>query len=165
MYDALPVRLYYDAGRPPLSNIHETQQTHRDAFQEKQAVLVVDDHATIREILGLILEEGGYRVCEAADGRPALQQLRASREPMVVLLDMEMPGMDGFQVMQAVAADEVLVTQHAYVLVTASSRTLPLAFVTLLRRLGVPIIPKPFDIDELLEAVAQAVARLGQRLA
>ncbi|HEX6800743.1 MAG TPA: response regulator [Ktedonobacterales bacterium] len=166
MYDALPARLYYNAGQvPPAAHTRNTEQTQRDSSQEKPAVLVVDDHATIREVLAVILEDGGYRVCECADGGPALRQLRASREPMVVLLDMEMPGMDGFQVMQAVAADAALATRHAYVLVTANATTLPLAFVTLLSRLGVPIIPKPFDIDELMEAVAQAAARLGQRLA
>lgn len=165
MYDDLPARLYHNTGPVPPAHWQNTQQTQRDASYEKPAVLVVDDHAAIREILIVVLEEAGYRVCEAADGGPALQQLRASRDPMVVLLDMEMLGLDGVQVMQAVAADAALATRHAYVLVTANATTLPLAFVTLLSRLGVPIIPKPFDIDELMEAVAQAAARLGQRLA
>lgn len=162
MYEKLTAHLYDNAEHSPEAGIGRSQ---RDTGEERPAVLVVDDHAAIREILIVVLEEAGYRVCEAADGGPALRQLRTSRDPMVVLLDMEMPGMDGTQVMQAVAADASLTTRHAYVLVTASSRTLPLAFATLLRQLGVPVIPKPFDIDELLEAVTQAAARLGQRLA
>ncbi len=158
MYDRIPLRLYDGAVRPPSGDTHEAQ---RDPGEVRPAVLVVDDHAAIRQILGVVLEEAGYRVYEAADGGPALQRLRASREPMVVLLDMQMPGMDGVQVMQAVAADAALAAQHAYVLVTANAKMLPRAFATLLRQLNVPVVPKPFDVDELLEAVAQAVNRLA----
>lgn len=158
MYDMLPARLYYE--RYPVGS--DPQRPRRDAAEETPTVLVVDDHAAIRQLLSLMLEDAGYRVHEAPDGRPALQQLRASREQIVVLLDMEMPGMDGIQMMQAVAADTALATRHAYVLVTANATSLPPAFAALLRQLNVPVIPKPFDMDQLLSAVAQAVNRLGR---
>lgn len=164
MYDELPARLYANGGRPTGYDPRQSR-SQRDPGEERPAVLVVDDHAPIRQVLSLMLEDAGYCVYQAADGRPALQQLRASREPMVVLLDMEMPGMDGVQVMQAVAADAALATRHVYVLVTANAKMLPSAFAALLSQLGVPVIPKPFDVDELLEAVAQAVARLDAHLA
>jgi CheY-like chemotaxis protein len=94
------------------------------------------------------------------DGWPALQQLRACREPMVVLLDMEMPRMDGVAVLQEVAADPVLSTKHAFVVVTANASALPPAFSALLRRLQVPVVPKPFDLDELFTVVSQAMQRV-----
>lgn len=159
MYEELSACLSGDGGNPPGARSHRTAQ--RDPSEVRPAVLVVDDHAAIRQVVGLLLEDAGYRVHQAADGGPALQQLRASREPMVVLLDMEMPGVDGVQVMQAVAADAVLVNRHAYVLVTANATMLPPGFASLLSRLRVPVVPKPFDVDELLEAVARAIARLG----
>lgn len=158
MYDELPARLYSLGAHPAGTDPQRTHQ--RDPGEERPAVLVVDDHASIRQVLSLMLEDAGYIVYQAADGRPALQQLRASHEPMVVVLDMEMPDMDGVRVMQAVAADASLAARHAYVMVTANATALPLDFAALLRQLKVPVIPKPFDVDELLEAVAEAAGRL-----
>jgi CheY-like chemotaxis protein len=125
-----------------------------------QRVLVVEDDKDIRETVVDVLLDEGYRVYEAPDGKPALARLHASREQFVVLLDLNMPGMDGKAVLQAVAAHDELAVRHAYILVTANQRTLPLAFVNLLTQLRVAVIAKPFDIDALLDAVAQAAARL-----
>jgi CheY-like chemotaxis protein len=64
-----------------------------------RSVLVVDDSPTIRRLLGLTLEKNGYQVVEAADGEEALDRAR-ERTPDVVLLDVQMPGMDGYAVCQ-----------------------------------------------------------------
>jgi two-component system nitrogen regulation response regulator NtrX len=63
-------------------------------------VLVVDDEASIRDSLRMILEYEGYEVDEAANGREALARL-ADRGPDAVLLDVKMPEMDGLAVLQA----------------------------------------------------------------
>lgn len=123
-------------------------------------VLVVEDDAVIRQTLREILEDEGYVVYEAPDGRPALARLRESKESLVVLLDLNMPGMDGRKVLEAVAAHDALATRHAYVLLTANGPTLPLSLAQLLTLLHVPVLPKPFDLDDLLAAVARAAARL-----
>ncbi|HEV8194664.1 MAG TPA: response regulator [Ktedonobacterales bacterium] len=79
----------------------------------------------------------------------------------MVLLDMNMPGMDGLAVLEAVAAEEQLARRHAFVLVTAyEGRTLPLKLATLLAELHIPILSKPFDLDALLAVVRQAEHRL-----
>ena len=57
-------------------------------------VLVVDDHAPVRELVRLVLEGAGYAVREAADGAEALRRVRETR-PGVILLDLAMPGLDG----------------------------------------------------------------------
>ena len=126
-----------------------------------QHVLVVEDDADIRQTLVELLGEAGYVVAEASDGRPVLTRLHTSKERLVVLLDLNMPGMSGKAVLEAVANHEILPQRHAYILVTANERTLPLAFATLLTQLHVSVIPKPFDIDHLLEIVAHAAARLA----
>jgi two-component system, response regulator, stage 0 sporulation protein F len=124
-------------------------------------VLVVDDDQDIRDTLVLLLREEGYETFEAPDGQPALERLRQSQERMVVLLDMQMPGVDGLAVLEAVAAQAQLATRHAYILVTAyGGRTMPLKMANLLVELNVPILPKPFDINTVLEAVHQAELRL-----
>jgi CheY-like chemotaxis protein len=122
-------------------------------------VLVVDDDEGIRETIRFALEDMGYTVTEAADGLTALQRLRAGKERMVVVLDLMMPGLDGAGVLGVVAADARLSSQYSFVLMTANTRTLTLAFATLLQNLSIPVLAKPFDVDVLLNAVAAAAHR------
>ena len=117
-------------------------------------VLVVDDDPDVRAVLRSILEDHGHVISEAGDGLRALEQLRSSRWPFVVLLDLKMPVLDGAAVLGAVAGDRSLAYRHRYVLLTASAQTLPLALGTLLACLEVPLVQKPFDIEALLDLVA-----------
>ena len=124
-------------------------------------VLIVDDDEDIRASMRAILEDlGGYTVYEASDGASALATLRASQQSFVALLDLLMPGMDGIDVLEAVAADETLATRHAYVLVTVSRRAVSKEFPSTLK-LAVPIISKPYDLDTLLNVVAEASVSIG----
>lgn len=123
-------------------------------------VLVVDDDEGIRETLRFALEDANHIVHEATNGVAALEVLRKSKQSMVVLLDLMMPGLDGAGVLGVVSGDHRLATQFAYILVTANSKTLPLAFVNLLTNLEVPLLSKPFEIDVLLDTVDRAVARI-----
>lgn len=59
-------------------------------------ILVVDDEADIRTLLAEVLEGEGYSVATAANGMEALQSLRSSSPPCVILLDLMMPVMDGY---------------------------------------------------------------------
>jgi two-component system phosphate regulon response regulator PhoB len=126
-------------------------------------ILIVDDDAAIRELIAETLSDAGYSVVQAPDGARALDILRASAEPLVVLLDLMMPRMSGKDVLQAVAADRRLATTHAYVLITAAEHSLPLPFVHLLTVLEVPILPKPFNLRALLYRVEHALRRLAPR--
>lgn len=123
-------------------------------------VLIVEDDAPLRQTLRSLLEDEGHSVFEAPDGSPALERLQASPQRLVVLLDVQMPGMDGRQVLEAVAAHDLLATRHAYVLMTANASTLPLPFASLLTQLNVPVLAKPFDLDRLLATVAEAAQRI-----
>jgi diguanylate cyclase (GGDEF)-like protein len=67
-------------------------------------ILLADDSATVRALARMELETAGFDVVEAADGEQALQQALAD-PPDVVLLDVEMPVMDGYQCVQALKAD------------------------------------------------------------
>ena len=126
-------------------------------------LLIVDDDDALRPTLRMLFEEEGYQVFEAPDGRPALERLHASPGPIIVLLDLNMPGMDGQQLLEAIAQHDGLVRRHAFILATATyTRTLPLAFVRLLHQLNVQVIDKPFDLNELLAAIQQAQGRLTE---
>ena len=98
----------------------------------------------------------------ATNGQPALERLRTHPTGLVVLLDLMMPEMDGYALLQAVAAEAPLATQHAYILMSATVKTLPLRVVDLLRQLHLSSLQKPFDLEEVLAAVAHAAHRLPQ---
>ncbi len=83
------------------------------------ALLIVDDDDSIRETLSEILEEEGYVVYRAADGREALAILRAGAPVSVVLLDIMMPVMDGPTFRQEQLADAAL--RHIPVLVMTAA--------------------------------------------
>jgi CheY-like chemotaxis protein len=124
-------------------------------------VLVVDDDASIRQVLRLTLEEEGYAVLEAADGLGALDMLRAAREPLVVLLDFVMPRLTGEDVLAALAADPDLAALHACIFLSANADMLSARCRRLVAALGVPVMRKPFDVDHLLRVVGEAAARLA----
>ena len=129
-------------------------------------VLVVDDDAAVRRLVALVLVRDGFEVTAAEDGRDAIALSR--RRPFdVLLLDVQMPGMDGWEVLAALcgeplrsetAAEDacptvaVVMSGHA---ATAEARRCGAA--TLLR--------KPFSPAELLAAVRDAVVagRSGAR--
>ena len=115
-------------------------------------VLVVDDDPTLRALLTAALTDEGYAVATAADGAAGLRRLRAWR-PDLVLLDLMMPGLDGwgFRAAQLAAADTAAVP----VVVLSAGPNLH-AGVDALR--ATAILPKPFDLDLLLGVVAHLVA-------
>jgi CheY-like chemotaxis protein len=123
-------------------------------------VLVVDDDPDVRETLRWILHAEGYKVSEAVDGVQALSTLRTSARPLVTVLDYRMPGMTGGEVLAAVGTDPQLAGRHTFVLVTADWENLPPSLVLWADRQGIRIVPKPFDLDALLAAVAEAAGRL-----
>jgi CheY-like chemotaxis protein len=119
-------------------------------------VLVIDDDPAIRKMLTEILTLEGYIVVgEAADGREALKALRASPYPLVVLLGHMMPVMTGLEMLEIVAQDTALATQHIYVMVTGSR----VEGASILRQLHVPFVPKPFTVDQILSAIEDAVVK------
>ncbi|MGB3495543.1 MAG: response regulator [Elainellaceae cyanobacterium] len=64
---------------------------------ETPQILVVDDAATLRRTLALTLQRAGYRVIQARDGREAIEQLEQSQSVHLVICDIEMPNMNGFE--------------------------------------------------------------------
>src|SRR5258708_27626403 len=133
--------------------------TEREGRQERRGepmahVFVVDDDPGIRAVLRSALEAEDHAVLEAADGVSGLEELRASAWPLVVLLDLRMPHLDGAGVLGTVAGDRVLAQRHRFLQLTANPLPLPLALGTLLACLNVPVVSKPFDVDTLLDVVA-----------
>ena len=72
-----------------------------------KTVLVADDKATSRELVRAVLEDSGYQIIEAGDGLEALRSARQSK-PDLILLDLHMPGLDGFGVVREIRRDDDL---------------------------------------------------------
>ncbi|MGO8949992.1 MAG: response regulator [Ktedonobacterales bacterium] len=127
-------------------------------------LLIVDDDPEVRTLLSAVLDENVQDVQdvqEAPDGLRALEHLRGSTEPVIVLLDWHMPQLDGQGVLRAVAADPRLAEMHRFILITGTNVSDDPEGAALLRQLQVSIIPKPFDLDAVIAAVVQADACLG----
>lgn len=121
-------------------------------------VLVVDDDSDLRDVARLALEDGGYEVIEAPHGQAALYLLQMSPVPVVVLLDIVMPRVSGVDLLEQVDNDERL-TRHAYLMWSASTEPLPPQLAALACR----AVPKPFNIEDLLDAVGQAAQQINRK--
>lgn len=126
-------------------------------------ILVADDDVAIRRTLRAALEDEAYTVQEAAEGGAALAALRASAQPLVTLLDLRMPGVDGEAVLRTAAADAALAGPHRFIVVTANKDSISPALAALMARMGVPVVAKPFELDELLELVAEVAEGIDSR--
>ena len=122
-------------------------------------VLLVEDYADSRFMLGRLLEMSGYRVLEAADGREAVQL--AEREcPDVVLMDLQMPVLDGFTATSIIRRIE----STCRVPVIAVSAQSTEDYVAAARRVGCDhFVSKPVDVDLLLELVRECTEGAGAR--
>ncbi len=117
-------------------------------------VLVVDDSITVRRVTKRLLEREGYRVALAKDGVDALEHLAAER-PRVVLSDIEMPRMDGFELVRRIRADARLAGLPLIVITSRSARK----HRALADELGVDhYLGKPYAEEDLLALVARHAA-------
>ena len=126
------------------------------------SILLVDDSAVVRKVLGDRLSELGWRVSEAADGQEGLERARAAR-PDIVLLDIEMPRMNGFQVLAALKRDPDL-ADTPVIFLTGRNSSEDVA--EGLRRGAHDYLRKPFETTELQARllVAQRVEGLRRDL-
>jgi DNA-binding response OmpR family regulator len=114
-------------------------------------VLVVEDDRETRELLAQCLEHSGIPVVMASNGKEGLERL-VREEPSLVLLDLMMPVMDGEQFREAQLRDARL-SDVPTILMTAVHDAADRA-----KELGVGVMPKPFNLDELVWVV-RSIAR------
>ena len=113
------------------------------------SVLIVDDDTDVRQALSELLQDEGYCVEGAADGRDALAKLRDGLRPGVILLDLMMPGMNGWDFRQEQLDDPEL-RDLPVVVITASGRNPD----DIRTQLGpVEVVAKPIQPTELIDLV------------
>ena len=123
-----------------------------------KTVLVVDDDRPMRALCRASLEEAGFRVLEAAGGEEALESVR-DEPPDLILLDIMMPGISGWEVTSALLADR-------------STDQIPIIFISARRELADRVrafglgaqdyVTKPFDPTALAKTVAKTLAEIDR---
>ncbi len=121
-------------------------------------VLIIDDEAPIRLLCRVNLEAEQMEVIDAGDGPTGLEKAR-SEQPDVILLDVMMPGLDGWQVAEALLDDE-------------RTRSIPIIFLTARAEIrdrargldlgGIDYVTKPFNPVELAPLVLELIHRVDQ---
>ena len=113
-------------------------------------ILIIEDAKVIRENISTLLSEEGYKVFTANNGKDGLQKARENM-PDLLLCDIKMPGMDGYEILEALSEND-------------STKSIPFIFLTAkvekeniskgLSLGAVDYIFKPFDSDVLLKCIA-----------
>ena len=119
----------------------------------KRRVLVVEDDASITLGLRINLESEGYDVLDAEDGERGLEIARRER-PDLLILDVMLPKMNGFQVLQAMRREGLMMP-----IIILSARTAEMDKVTGLELGAEDYVAKPFSLAELLARVRAALRR------
>ncbi|HET6315463.1 MAG TPA: response regulator [Chloroflexota bacterium] len=112
---------------------------------------VVDDDAAMRDLIAQVLREDGYLVTTAADGAQALRQLH-NRRPDAVILDLSMPRVGGEEFLRSCRAEPAL-ANLPIALCSSNPRAVEIAATYGART----VVPKPFDVDDLLAEVRRLV--------
>jgi chemosensory pili system protein ChpA (sensor histidine kinase/response regulator) len=135
---------------PTIQDVTPAAPVTPEVVKTVPTVMVVDDSLTVRKITSRFLSREGYQVITAKDGVDALEQLQTTH-PDVMLVDIEMPRMDGFDLTRNVRADARL---KATPIVMITSRTAD-KHRTYAKEIGVNVfLGKPYQEDELLKHVA-----------
>lgn len=132
-----------------------SQQTS-EPRRERPTILVVDDEESIAELLSEALDEAGYQVLTASDGRTGLTMSRLL-QPELVLTDYMMPGLDGAELVRELRQNSATRNIRTVLMSCARPAADELG--------GVSFLAKPFDLDDVLEIVARELQSPRDRAA
>jgi CheY-like chemotaxis protein len=134
----------------PWAQLSGSAEGDREEVDTSRFVLIVDDDPNLLEVTSFVIESEGMAVETARNGEEALALLRAGRLPRLVLLDLMMPVMSGWEFLDEVAKDPSL-------------KMIPVVVLTAAERAQVPgvveVLRKPMDLEALLRVVERYVRR------
>ncbi len=121
-----------------------------ETFVKCKTVFIVEDDSSIRETLQQVIEYLGFKVVTANNGQEGLEKLATIERPCLILLDLMMPVMDGWQFLQAKREQDIITTIPVVIVSAyfhARNNQLPEGVKS--------IIKKPVNIDMLIEQVTE----------
>jgi chemosensory pili system protein ChpA (sensor histidine kinase/response regulator) len=135
--------------------VHKAAVVVPEVLRTQRVIMVVDDSLTVRKITTRLLTRAGYQVVTATDGVNALEQL-GDITPDVMLLDVEMPRMDGFELTKNIRRNQKM-TQFPIIMITSRTANKHRDYAM---QLGVNVyLGKPYQEDELLRYIAEFVGK------
>ena len=124
-------------------------------------VFVVDDDPSIRESLSLLLSSAGYGVEAFASAKEFLESERGTPQgPACLVLDIKMPGLSGLDLQKELMSRNIIIP----IIFITGHGDIPMS-VQAMKKGAVDFLPKPFDDDDLLDAVKEALLKDSQALA
>jgi CheY-like chemotaxis protein len=118
--------------------------------------MVVDDDPSVGDVVKRVLSREGFSITCATDGREALEILQQGMLPSVLLVDLVMPMMGGWELIERLKRDHSL-ARIPVVVISAYPRVVAPAK---LHNMNLPVVGKPFRIDELLDTI-RSVAKMS----
>lgn len=121
--------------------------------QSPLTVLLVEDEPMLRRVVGITLRHGGFAVLEAADGTAGLETLQSDASIDVLLTDVKMPGLNGYQL--AEASLSIRPGVKVMLMTGFADEAIPRAIL----EASIPILRKPFNFENLASSVRELLAR------
>jgi CheY-like chemotaxis protein len=115
-----------------------------DSPDSERPLLIVEDDEAVREAMREALEEEGYSIICAADGEQALEILARGPRPRIILLDLMMPVMNGWELLKVLRDSAALARIPVVILSAAGNAAAPP---------GVPAVKKPISVQSLVRLV------------
>jgi two-component system alkaline phosphatase synthesis response regulator PhoP len=128
--------------------------------EDSKTVVCIEDEPGVIELIRLILERRGLEVVGAENGPDGLAAIRQSN-PMLVLLDLMLPGMDGWEVYRRMKADDVM-KNIPVIVVTAKAEGIDEVLAKHIAKVD-DYIKKPFSLQELWQSIDRVMARAAAR--
>jgi chemosensory pili system protein ChpA (sensor histidine kinase/response regulator) len=132
---------------PKRSSVRERAESSSEGEAASRClVAIIEDDSEFRNMLRELLEEERYRVVAVSNGAEALERLKGDAIPNVILLDVSMPVMDGFDFLRFRNEDPELAAVPVVLVTNAKPHERPTVGVN-------DVVRKPIDIDEILFAI------------
>src|SRR4051812_25752317 len=116
------------------------------AHASEQPILIVEDDEPVRDAIREVLEDEGYKTAGAANGEEALRWLEQTPRPCLILLDLMMPVMNGWETLYALRSSADLAGIPVVVISALSGARAPD---------GVPLVSKPIQVQTLLRVIEE----------
>lgn len=129
------------------------ERTGQKDSTRRRTILICEDDDGICDLLVEALQEEDFEIVVARNGREALEQLQHGDGRYLVLLDLLMPYISGYDVLERMNLDPQLRAEHVVIVVSATGFVRPLSQSLLEKRIVRGVLKKPFELDDLFALV------------